>query len=505
MDLGLERVGCDVMRSFRAVKWTRLIGGCLGALASTVGLADVVTLWNAELLAAIRTEDVSPTMAARSLAILHVAIYDAVHAVDATYLPYYVNVAAPPGTSAEVAAVSAAHDVLQYLYPSEGARYDAMLEAFLSGYPVGASRDAGVRIGNQVAEKVLQWRSNDGATTTVPYVPNPSPGHWRRTPPFFRPPDSPQCPFVMPFAMLRGNQFRPPGPLALASARYAADLLQVRSYGASNSPVRTTEQTEIAWFWSDFSYTVTPPGHWNSIAEVIVERQGLSLVESARLFALLNITMADSGILCWDAKYAFDFWRPVTAIRAADTDGNSATVADPTWNSLLTVPSFPEYTSGHSTFSSAGAAVLALYFGTDLIPFSIGCDALPGVERSYLSLAAAADECGMSRIYGGIHFFFSKEDGKRSGEALASYVMQNFLLPVSSIPRMAALRSADSTQALLLHGLPGSVYRTEASTDLLRWFPISTNQAELRGALVDDPTAGDPSIRFYRTAALIDR
>ncbi len=477
----------------------------LAFAAACMGRGDIVTLWNAELLAAIRTEDVSPTMAARSLAILHVAMYDAVHSVDRTYLPYLVDIAAPSGTAAEVAAASAAHDVLQYLYPTEGARYDAILEAFLSGYPEGASRNAGVRIGNQVAEKVLQWRSNDGATTTVPYVPNPSPGHWRRTPPFFRPPDSPQCPFVVPFAMLQGEQFRPPGPPALTSARYAADFNQVKQYGATNSTVRTADQTQIARFWSDFSYTVTPPGHWNWIAEILAERQGLPLVESARLFALLNITMADAGILCWDAKYTFDFWRPVTAIRAADTDDNPDTVSDPAWNSLLPAPPFPEYTSGHSTFSKAASVILAQFFGSDSVAFTVGCDALPNVERSFASLSSAADECGISRIYGGIHFYSANRDAKGSGEALANYVMQNFLLPVSSLPRILPVRSAGSRLTWLLHGFPGTMYRTEASPDLLQWFPVATNQAALHGVAVEDLSDGVALFRFYRTAPILFR
>ena len=493
------------MKSFRITELLRSTWLVLALSGACVGRGDIVTLWNAELLAAIRTEDVSPTMAARSLAILHVAIYDAVHSVDATYLPYFVNLAAPAGTSAEVAAASAAHDVLQYLYPTEGARYDGMLEAFLNGYPEGASRDAGVRIGSQVAEKVLQWRSSDGATTTVPYVPNPGPGHWRRTPPFFRPPDSPQCPFVVPFALLKGDQFRPPGPPALTSARYATDLNQVKQFGATNSTVRTADQTEIARFWSDFSYTVTPPGHWNWIAEVLVERQGLSLVESARLFALLNIAMADAGILCWDAKYAFDFWRPVTAIRAADTDENPDTVPDPAWDSLLPAPPFPEYTSGHSTFSKVASVILAQYFGTDSMTFTIGCDALPNVERSYTSLSAAADECGISRIYGGIHFYSSNRDAKASGEALANYVMQNFLLPVSSLPRVLPVRSGGSRLIWLLHGFPGTQYRTEASPDLLQWFPVATNQAALYGVVVEDAAESASSIRFYRSAPLLFR
>jgi hypothetical protein len=204
----------------------------------------------------------------------------------------------------------------------------------------------------------------------------------------------------------------------------------VKELGAINSATRTAEQTEIARFWADFSHTESPPGHWNSIARDVAARQGNTLEENARLFALLNIAMADAGIVTWDAKYRYNFWRPVTAIREADRDGNPDTVADPGWTPLLVTPNFPEYTSGHSTFSAAAAEILRGFYGTDAIHFTALSDTLPGVTRTYDSLRAAVDEIGLSRVYGGIHFLSGDIDGIESGEALGKFVFDNFLVPI---------------------------------------------------------------------------
>src|SRR5438034_587650 len=227
---------------FAVMTSMRLFLGTACLLALTVS-ADVITDWNGLLLDAIRSEDNSPTLAARSLAILHTAIYDAVNSVERTYQPYFVNATASSGTSSEVAAVAAAHEVLVNLYPTERARYDTALSNYSAGIPEGPNRDDAMALGKMVADKILEWRSSDGASTLVPYIPDPAPGHWRRTPPFFRPPDSPQCPFVTPFAMVEGNQFRPSGPPPLTSCRYADDFNQVKELGATNSTVRTAEHT----------------------------------------------------------------------------------------------------------------------------------------------------------------------------------------------------------------------------------------------------------------------
>ena len=291
------------------------------------------------------------------------------------------------------------------------------------------ARTSGIVLGQQAADAILELRRDDGTSTTIPYIPSDEPGHWRRTPPFFRPPECPQWQFLKPFAITNATRFRPAGPPQLDSARYAQDVEEVRRLGGKNSTNRTSEQSLIARFWSDFSYTVTPPGHWNDIARSIMLQRKDSLAENARAFALLNIAMADAGIVCWDTKYAFDFWRPVTAIHEADRDGSPETKPDPQWESFLPSPAFPEYTSGHSTFSGAAATVLAHIYGSDKVSFTVGCDALPGVMRSYESLWTCAEEIGQSRIYAGIHFPSSCKNGLLSGRSLAEYVFKNCLLP----------------------------------------------------------------------------
>src|SRR5213595_1294049 len=211
--------------------------------------------------------------------------------------------------------------------------------------------------------------------------------------------------------MSSSSQFRPPGPPSLDSEQYAADYNEVKELGAALGSTRTADQTQIALFWADGAGTETPPGHWNSIAQIIAAGQGNTLEQNARLFALLNIAMADAAICAWDTKYTYHNWRPVTAIRNGDTDGNPATEPDPAWSSFIVTPPFPDYVSGHSTFSSAAATVLALFYGTDAITFTTGSDFMPGVFRSFNSFSAAAGEAADSRVYGGIHFRFASDDG----------------------------------------------------------------------------------------------
>jgi hypothetical protein len=272
---------------------------------------------------------------------------------------------------------------------------------------------------------VLDRRANDGCSEHLSYIPSTEPGRWRRTPPFFRPPELPQwASRVTPFVLERPDQFRPSGPPALSSKEWAAALYEVKNLGGIQSTQRTAEQTLIAKFWSDFSYTETPPGHWNSIAQEIVTKKGIGLEETARLFALLNMAMVDAGIACWDAKFHFDFWRPVTAIQRAEEDGNAATEPDANWLPLLRTPSHPEYVSGHSTFSGAAFVVLTECLGTDEVAFDVFSDTLPKEKRHFTSIKACAEECGESRIYGGIHYSFACKDGLELGEKVGRLVMK---------------------------------------------------------------------------------
>jgi len=464
--------------------------------------ADVVTDWNSLLLDAIRNESTSPPLAARNLAILHTAIYDAVNAIDRTHETYFISLGAPAGASKEAAAVGAAYECLAELYPSQIAAFDAALDRFLRSTPASQSRDDGLMLGEETAFDILTWRSADGSSTSVTYIPGDAPGDWRRTPPFFRPPELPQWPYVVPFAMTNGAQFRPSGPPSLSSTRYAADFNMVKQLGASTSTNRTAEQTLIARFWSDFSYTVTPPGHWNQIAQNIATNLGLSLVEDARLFALLNVAMADGGIASWDAKYEYNSWRPITAIQEADLDGNPDTVADPNWLPLLSTPSFPEYMSGHSTFSGAASTILALFLGSNNVPFAVGSDALPNLTRSYTSLSGAAEEIGLSRIYGGIHFLSADLDGLATGRAIGNYVSTNFLLALPPARFLSIACFPDGRVQCEIAADPDHTYLIQSSIDLLQWENLSTNVPTSGTISFTSTAATNSPARFYRTQTL---
>jgi membrane-associated phospholipid phosphatase len=226
--------------------------------------------------------------------------------------------------------------------------------------------------------------------------------------------------------MTSGNEFRPAGPPALTSQAYADALNQVQAIGSSTSATRTQDQTDIANFWADGGGTFTPPGHWNQIAQDVSLQRGLSLAENAQMLFALNVAEADSGIASWDAKYAYNFWRPITAIRNAGSDGNAATTSDPAWTPLLVTPPFPSYMSGHSTFSGAASTVLAGFFGADL-PFTDHGDPAQTFTRSFTSFTAAADEAGLSRIYGGIHYSFDNADGLTTGRSVGQLVVTSLL------------------------------------------------------------------------------
>ena len=278
-----------------------------------------------------------------------------------------------------------------------------------------------------MARSILEWRRRDGADAAVDLPGNSGPGAWQPTPPGFLPYLLPQWAFLMPFALEEPGAVRPPGPPALDSAAWAQDYNEVKELGAATGSTRTPEQSLIAQFWADGAGTETPPGHWNSIARDVSERLDTPLIDKARLFALLNVALADSAICAWDAKYAYAFWRPVTAIRNGDIDGNDDTVADPTWSSFIVTPPFPDYVSGHSTFSGAAATVLALFYRTDDVAFTAASDFLPGVTRDFNSFSTAAEEAALSRLYGGIHYRSANEDGLRAGVAIGAWTVRNVM------------------------------------------------------------------------------
>lgn len=401
---------------------------CLAAQAR----ADVVIDWNNVLLDAVRVDKTSPPRASRVMAAVHVAVYDAVNGILGGYTPFHVTASAPAGASAEAAAAAAAHRVLAALFPAQQATFDAALASSLAAIPDSAAETAGVSWGKSVADQILALRADDHAAEVVsPYFPTGG-SWWAPTPPAFAAALLPNWPLVTPWCMTSGAHLRQGPPPAPGSAEYAAAFREVKRLGRKDSASRTAEQTQIALFWADGPGTATPPGHWLVIAQGISRQQNLSLLEKARLFALLSLTVADAAIVSWDHKYYYNNWRPVTGIQHADTDGNPHTAADPSWEPLIPTPPFPAYTSGHSTFSGSSSRILELFFGTDAVTFTTTSDGLPGVQRSFTSFSQAAEEAGQSRIYGGIHWQYDNQVGLASGRTLAEEVFFNFLTPVAA-------------------------------------------------------------------------
>jgi hypothetical protein len=399
----------------------------LGSSIAIPASADVVTDWNNAALDAIRADRTAPPIASRSLAIVHVAIYDAVNGIARTHQPYLVPSAVSNSASRVAAATAAAHQTLVSLFPNHTSTFDALHAAILAGIPNGPQKTNGITWGEFVASQILAARANDGSNAIVQPPGGSGPGVWIPTPPAFLPYLLPQWGFVAPFGMSSPSQFRPPGPPTLDSEQYAADYEEVKELGAAVGSTRTEEQTEIALFWADGAGTETPPGHWNSIAQIIGAARGTTLEENARLFALVNLAMADAAICSWDAKYTYHFWRPVTAIAFAEPQLN--------WTSFIVTPPFPDYTSGHSTFSAAAATVLPLFYGTEDLPFTTGSDFLPGVFRSFSTCLDAAEEAALSRIYGGIHFRSASEDGLQAGSSIGEWTVTHYLRPKANRSR----------------------------------------------------------------------
>lgn len=388
-----------------------------------------VTQWNA-IAIQVLASDPGLVLDSRAYAIMHAAIHDAVNGVDRRYQPYTADLSSP-GANVDAAVAAAAHDVLVVVSPSRQAPVEIAYAAALLAIPDGPAKDAGIKLGQQSARANLDRRADDGLANASepPYVPTGQPGDYDFTPPFDAPPLGqaallPGWGRVTPFA-IQLSEHQLPGPLSLTSEEYARDFNFVKAIGKLNSPVRTAEQTDIAYFWFEF----TPIG-WNRIANTIVRQQHLDVWKSARVMALVNFAMADGYIAGFTGKYQFRNWRPYTAIRRADEDGNPGTTADKTWLPLASatffIPPVPDYPSTHSVLAASAAEVLSEIFG-DHTAFMATSTSLPGVIRQFHSFSQAATENGMSRVYGGIHFLHSVQDGLRQGKGIGHSVSQ--LLP----------------------------------------------------------------------------
>jgi hypothetical protein len=377
--------------------------------ASAFAAPGVAERWNDVFAACVKVETLSPCLASRNLAILHAAIHDAWHAGNDRHPPLLARGAEALRAPVEPsrAAEAAGHAVCLHLFPSQSARLDA------ARLHVAAHADQS--LGKAIAASALAARAGDGATVRTPYIPQSGPGQWRRTT-RNRPPELPHWGQVQPFVLRTPQHLRPPPPPAPDSPEFARALREVEEWGGRESHRRTAHDEETARFWSDFSYTSTPPGHWNQIARDVCRRQSVAEADAVRLFALLNLALADAAIAAWDAKFAHHFWRPVTALQATGR---------PSWTSLLPSPSHPEYVSGHACFSGAAAFILGRWFpSADAkgIRFQATSDALPGVVRIYDDFDACAREISRSRVLAGIHFSFSGQAGLDLGRRVAEQV-----------------------------------------------------------------------------------
>jgi len=387
-----------------------------------------VLQWNRALLVIVRTPGAQPATIhpTRSFAIMHAAIYDAVNAIDKTHKSYFVNLrGVSQSASQDAAAAAAAHEVLVGLYPQFQAMLDAELQQSLAQIPDGAHKADGIILGQIAADGILALRSNDGSNAPpIPYVFGSAPGDYQSTPPNF--PQQPQFTHwshVTPFALERADQFRPGPPPDLTSERYATVFNQVKSLGIANSTAATADQALTGRFWNG-----AIQNYWNEITQTVAMERNLTTAQSARLFALLNLTFADGVIAFYDAKYVYNFWRPVTAIRAADTDNNHETLADPNWlpQSTNTAPD-PSYPGAHAVISAAGASVLISFFDSDHFDLTVTSEVLAGVTRSFTRISAADEEATLSRIFAGQHFRSDLTTGQRLGRNVADFVVDNFL------------------------------------------------------------------------------
>ncbi|MFL5327956.1 MAG: chemotaxis protein CheB [Gemmataceae bacterium] len=380
---------------------------------------NTVVDWNEAALRAITTTKMNPPRASRAMAILQVAEQNALNDLSLSSFP---TIAAP---THEGVVAAAAHRVLTNLFPTLTADFDRLLAGSLAVTTGGGNANA-VTIGQNAADAELAARANDGANASSSYVPDATltPGRWQPTPAAFAAALEPQWGQVTLFSGGTASTYLPPAPPDLTTPEYAAAFNEVKDVGSKTSTTRTADQTQIALFWADGSGTGTPPGHWNRIAAQQAQRAGLTLSQTARLFYQLDIAEADAAIICWNTKFTDDLWRPVTAIRRADVDGNAATDIDASWTPLINTPNFPTYTSGHSTFSGAAATILDGYFGSST-SFRTYSQDFVDVSRGFTSFQNAADEAGQSRIYGGIHFQFDNVEGKAEGRALGAFVLAN--------------------------------------------------------------------------------
>jgi hypothetical protein len=402
-----------------------LLSGAAGARANEV------VRWNEVVTGAAEAAQIDPLTESRWFAILHLAIHDAVNAVEPRYASYRPHSVSGEGASVDAAIAAAAHETMVALFPKAEPAFAAALAESLVRVPDGEAKRRGVELGRTVARDLLAERADDGADRTVAYTAGTMPGEYRPTPPDLTPAFMTQWGGIRPFGLESAAQFRPAPPPAPGSAEAAAQIAVVRAVGGNGKTERSDEQTEIAKFWFENSTQ-----GWNRIARVLARQRKLDTAQSARLLALVNAAMADGFIAGFEAKYYYKYWRPVTAIQAG---------GETEWLSHLWTPPVPDHPSTHTVLGAAAAAALADFFGTDLIEFATTSGApYPGITRRFYGFSDAARENGASRVFAGIHFPDAVREGYRQGEQVGHFVCERLLRPVGSQPDEAMVAAAAS-------------------------------------------------------------
>jgi len=402
---------------------------------------DPALYWNQVLATGLTG---SPTVTSRSYAMVSGAIYDAVNATTGGTHVSFVSGVSTSGGDTRAATAVAARNLLVALNPAKTADYDAALTNSLALIPAGVDKSNGIATGTAIATAALAARAADGSSALSTYSPTPGVGNWQPTPPGNLPAAVPQWAGVDPFVISSPDLFRPAAPPPLGSVAYAVAYNEVMAIGSAGSVTRTADQSASANFWVQAAGTAP----WLQAGLGVAEGAGLSSIENARLFAMISTSVADSIIGIWDAKYEYDFWRPVTAIRSGDLDGNDATIVDAAWTPYIVTPNHPSYISGHSGVAAAGATVLADFFG-DSQDF---CLMSGGLNRCWTSFSGAAEDAANSRLWGGIHWSFDNEAGTVLGREVAQYVLNSGAFALVPEPGSWAMM-------ILGFGLAGAVLR----------------------------------------------
>jgi hypothetical protein len=411
------------MNPIRKFPLALLLPGLIaGVLCGAPARADVVTDWNVLANTLVAAEATNPPKL-RTLAMVHVAMSDAINTVQNRYARVVATIPLVPDASAEAAAAAAARQILTQIYPGQKAKIEEVYATSLKAIPEGPAKSKGVKLGTEVAEAVQADRANDGTNTAETYRPHAAPGAYVPT----ALPASEQYARANPWIIKNANQFRPGPPPALSSAEWARDYNEVKSLGGTKSTARTPEQTEAVRFWGNVNFG----GSWQAAASEIASKKEMSLADCARLFALLNMGLANAYIVNWDAKYIYNFWRPVTAIRNGDQDGNDATERDAGWTSFNPTPMHPEYPSQATYNAVTAVTILESVVGpVNAISFTATDVRNPKLTRQFASLTEMAEEQKNVRVWGGVHYRFAIRASEGEAPKAAAYLIENTLKPV---------------------------------------------------------------------------